>query len=404
MIDSREEMIIALSEAAELEHGLLCQYLFAAFSMKRHPEEGISWAQVERLRTWERQILSVAREEMAHLGTVCNLLSAIGGAPHFGRPDFPQPARYFPALEGDEPVAFSLERLSETTISRFVRFESPESDLLEAAIDIAPDPLRYRTVGELYGQIKDAFQVLDEQSLFIGPQTSQDDNDWSAGLRLHKVIDRVSAVAAIEAVVEEGEATPTAGPDSHYERFLTVREELREEQQRVPTFDPARPVVDNPRTRPPEGSHRGAVITDPLALALSELFNAFYTTMVLMLVQFYVFAEETPVQRRGLQASIRQSMSGIVRPLAELLTTLPAGPEFPDRTAGPGFELYSPPMLPRDTTTAWTVMTERLFHAADACLELSRQDGAPPRLALLHENMVILARNVDRLMPNRSQA
>jgi hypothetical protein len=30
------------------------------------------------IRKWEGQILTVAREEMAHLGTVCNLLSAIG--------------------------------------------------------------------------------------------------------------------------------------------------------------------------------------------------------------------------------------------------------------------------------------------------------------------------------------
>ena len=85
MIDTREELIYALHEAAELEHGLMIQYLFAALTMKKRLDEGISGLQQELVRKWEGQILAVAREEMAHLGTVCNLLSAIGGAPHLVR-------------------------------------------------------------------------------------------------------------------------------------------------------------------------------------------------------------------------------------------------------------------------------------------------------------------------------
>src|SRR5829696_6698215 len=84
-IDTREELINALIEAAELEHGLLIQYLFAAYSLKRRPSEGISVEQVEQVREWGGAILGVARQEMAHLGTVCNLLTAIGGSPRFGR-------------------------------------------------------------------------------------------------------------------------------------------------------------------------------------------------------------------------------------------------------------------------------------------------------------------------------
>ena len=61
-IDTREELINALTEAAELEHGLLCQYLFAALSMKKHPSENVTWPQVELIRGWERHVLRVARE------------------------------------------------------------------------------------------------------------------------------------------------------------------------------------------------------------------------------------------------------------------------------------------------------------------------------------------------------
>ena len=70
----------------------MIQYLFAAFTMKKRLDEGITGSQQEIIRKWESQILTVAREEMAHLGTVCNLVSAIGGSPHFRRPNFPQVA------------------------------------------------------------------------------------------------------------------------------------------------------------------------------------------------------------------------------------------------------------------------------------------------------------------------
>src|SRR3712207_7075976 len=57
---------------------------------RSHPSENVTWPQVELIRGWERHVLRVAREEMAHLGTVSNLLTAIGGAPQFRRPNFPQ--------------------------------------------------------------------------------------------------------------------------------------------------------------------------------------------------------------------------------------------------------------------------------------------------------------------------
>src|SRR5215216_2650989 len=94
MIDTRAELVNALYEAAELEHGLLLQYLYAALSLKKRLDEGITGAQQELIRKWEGQILLVAREEMAHLGTVCNLLSAVGAPPRLSRPNFPQPEYY----------------------------------------------------------------------------------------------------------------------------------------------------------------------------------------------------------------------------------------------------------------------------------------------------------------------
>ncbi len=39
-IKTREELIYLLSHAAELEHGLACIYLFAAYSLKNDVSEG----------------------------------------------------------------------------------------------------------------------------------------------------------------------------------------------------------------------------------------------------------------------------------------------------------------------------------------------------------------------------
>jgi hypothetical protein len=58
MIDSREGLIDALTEASELEHGLMLQYLFAALSLKKRLDEGISPSQQELIRSWEGAVLT----------------------------------------------------------------------------------------------------------------------------------------------------------------------------------------------------------------------------------------------------------------------------------------------------------------------------------------------------------
>jgi hypothetical protein len=400
-IDTREELINALTEAAELEHGLLCQYLFAAFSMKKHPSEDVTWSQLELVRSWETHILRVARDEMAHLGTVTNLLSAIGGAPQFRRPNFPQPSYYFPepAEGGVGHVEFALEAFSARALERFIRFEMPEEELGLVLEAIAPDPIEYVTVGDLYGQIREAFETLDERELFIGPRAAQDTDDWSANLKLRNVVDRATAVEAINAIIQEGEAAPEKLPTSHWATFVRIIEELDNEVKHNPNFDPARPVVPNPLTRQHRDSSPGAtIINDPVTLEIAELFNAVYGTMMLMLMQFYAFGGESTEQREGLRATARQMMSGVVRPLGEILTRLPARDDLSGKTAGPGFEFYTGLRIPSNRRNSWIIIHERLAHEAEGCKRLALKAGAPQRLAFLHENLEGLARNVQRYM------
>jgi hypothetical protein len=392
-IRTRADVIQALHEAAELEHGLLLQYLYAALSLKTTTDEAVTPAQAEVLRGWKRSMLAVAREEMAHLGTVCNLLTAVGGTPHFARPHFPVASRYFPTADPARPdapptfVEFSLDPLSERTIDRFIRFEAPEPELA-AAVD-----LRYRTIGDLYTQLAEAIAGFDELELFVGPQAAQDEDEWGISLRLLVVRDALSARRAIDSIVVEGEGTKVGGPQSHFQRFVQIRDELR---AAGPDFAPARPVVSNPATRLHFEAGATTMLTDPLARGVSDVLNQTYEAMLAMLALYYAFGGEPPELRDALRRTIASMMSAIVRPLAEVLTLLPAGEEAPGLNAGPTFELSAPPRVPSQPRLGWLLAAERLRDAAEAAGEVAAAKGAPPRLAFVAGNLRLAAGNVAR--------
>src|SRR5438477_3759334 len=86
VINDREALIYTLSRAAELEHLIICQYLFAAFSLKQDSSEGVSMDVLPLLERWRHQLMAIAGQEMLHLALVQNLLTAVGAGPHFGRP------------------------------------------------------------------------------------------------------------------------------------------------------------------------------------------------------------------------------------------------------------------------------------------------------------------------------
>jgi hypothetical protein len=400
MIDTREELTVALHEAAELEHGLMIQYLFPAFSMKKRLDEGLSAPHQRRARSWQAAILGVAVEEMGHLGTVCNLLASIGEGPHFDRPNFPQRSGYY-------PFDFDLVPFSDEALYRMLVFElpqgeplpppprTPESDRLTTesvqAFAAAPDPLTYDYVGELYGTIADGFRRIDEKELFIGPPSAQVDNRWSVSLDLRQVVDRSSALAAIEDIVVDGEGSPQARDSSHYGRFAQVRQEYEESG----LFAAARPVVVNPQTRHQrDASSDGTLIVDERTRRVAELFNGAYGSVLLMLEQFFGSTSETPEQRAVLRASTSQLMSVAIRPLAEVLTELPAvGPESP-ATAGAPFEIYDRESASPFPSARWTILLERLQAVIDDARSLG---GELPRVAAVGDTVRHARRNLAKV-------
>jgi hypothetical protein len=78
---SREILLHQLYEAAELEHNLMCTYLYAAFSLRNGESEGLSEKEAAAVAGWRRAIIAVATEEMGHLCAVWNITVALGGSP-----------------------------------------------------------------------------------------------------------------------------------------------------------------------------------------------------------------------------------------------------------------------------------------------------------------------------------
>ena len=70
-----------LRAGAEIEHSLAVQYLYAAYSIDETSHAPRNLTSLE----WKTHLRLVAREEMAHLVTVQNLLLALGQEPHLNR-------------------------------------------------------------------------------------------------------------------------------------------------------------------------------------------------------------------------------------------------------------------------------------------------------------------------------
>jgi hypothetical protein len=400
-VGKRLRLAELLSEAAELEHGLMCQYLYAAFSLKRAPEEGVTWAQLELMRRWEASIMLVARQEMEHLGLVNNILTAIGEAPYFERPNFPLGPRHYPIH-----IPFKLERLSLGAVRRFVEFEMPrvlDADEEARLERVGVQPGRFETIGQLYDEALSLIKELDSPALWIGPPGAQFvttevipvpirgvslEGRAMYDINLLAVTDLASAEAVIAQILEEGEGSPAPSPTSHFARFLTIAEELLEAG-----FDPARPVLENPRGR----------ITDEATREVAALFDLAYGTTLLMLLRYFAHADETPAQLAALQATaFFPLMTTAIRPLGEILTLLPAHAGASAPTAGPTFDFTRTITLLPHRRTAWRVMLSQLEQMAADALRLSAHPAYPEavrtRLELVYENVGRMAINFSGAM------
>ena len=410
-IENRSQLIYLLTEAAEIEHGVMCCYLFAAFSLKSSTDEGVTDAQLRKIRSWSRLIRGVAIEEMLHLGAVCNLLTAIGGAPHLRRPNFP--------IRMDRRGGFHLRLapFSLETMEQFIAIEEPDDivghdgkskrslpGLVRPRLsDIFASEREFHTQGRLYHGIEDGFvylaQKYGEKQLFI----SRPDVQTAAPLhfeslpQLTPVTDLASALEAINVIVVQGEGASRDTPDSHYNKFMTIWREYKEALAEDPEFQPARPVLANPYALPPSDKTDTidlSFIDDPDTAELSNLSDACYELMVQILGRLFVHAEESDEELQRLSQTAETLMIEIIVPLADALTKSPAGPSHPGKTAGISFRLSRGATIPTHKEAAWTVFRERLGELGAYCAFLQARDRAPAVLTRVKATLTKVAESL----------
>ena len=117
----RDQAIALLHVGSEVEHALMAQYLYAAYSLNSDQDSEEKRGLVKQ---WRSVILEIAREEMGHLATVQNVLTLIGGPLCFEREDYPiiDPELF--------PFPFQLEKLTKFSLGKYVLAEMPSAEAI----------------------------------------------------------------------------------------------------------------------------------------------------------------------------------------------------------------------------------------------------------------------------------
>jgi ferritin-like protein len=384
VVANREHLWWLLAEAAQLEHMIMCQYLFAEFSLKSGDELTVDQAEV--VDRWRQTLRGIAVEEMLHLALVANLMAAIGAAPTFGRPNFPRRSGYFPAS-----VQLDLLPFGEQALLHFLYLERPEGmerQDAEGFVPAAPplEPLdateamphgqEFATVGHLYRGIERGLAMLTdrlgERALFVGSPRAQATPERFGWPQVIAVTDLATAQSAVDEIIEQGEGARGDWRDAHYGRFLAMWQDHHDLCQRDPSFQPTRPVVAAYSRQPFDVVDPVPVITDPRTRGVAERAALGYELVVHLLTRFFTHTDETEQQLDVLVNSAIDTMANVLRPLATTLTTLPIGPEHPGRAAGFSFEMfYAMGNLVPWREPAWAVLHERASVLADRCAELA---------------------------------
>ncbi|QDL08722.1 isovaleryl-CoA dehydrogenase [Brasilonema octagenarum UFV-E1] len=374
-LQTREELVSALKQAAELEVAVMLQYIYAGYSVPNYvtgeeyvrrglwtPEQlHLACGDGKEVRSYGMRgvLLEVSREEMIHFLMVNNILMAIGEPFYPAVPNFRELNGRFPI-----DVDFALEPLNATSLQRFMRLEMP--DFLEENLNDKSgggDPTVHRLHGygslsELYHQIREGLknipdlfmvkkgQVGGEHRLFIRDDFNKVHPDYQ-----FQVDDLKSALFAIDLIVEQGEGCHAQSPKferSHYQQFRRLAEALSHQQvsdgetKGKAPWNPSYPGLRNPSLN--YRDYNTNVVTVPQTRAVMEIFNESYFLMTQLMVQHFGLMPTGSLRRSKLMNAGIDVMTGMMRPLGEVLMSMPSGKN--GKTAGPSFEIESPSYIP----------------------------------------------------------
>jgi ferritin-like protein len=316
-----------LDTAAELEHALMIEYLYAAYST---PDPRIAGT-----------FASIARQEMGHLATVQNLRMTLQLSPYFGRQDqAPQPDR--------DPFLFRREPLSLDALAKYCIAEMPAK--LPAGVDpqlvaeirrraAAATGSDVHRVGAIYAMLYWIFLATDptgsrpwqdfpeqefrdkgipQLTALPGSGTANfhaEPGEWRAGSHgLHVVVcgSGADALAALEKVAAQGEGL-SSEPNSHFLKFVGLY------QQGVQGGLSVYPVPVDPQSDP---ARPGVLITHPLSLAASAVLDAIYAAMQIQILLSFRLDRTGPKRAERLaliRRCINDDMLGGIAPLMMLL-------------------------------------------------------------------------------------
>ena len=403
---SREQLLHALYEAAELEHDLMCTYLYAVFSLRSGEAEGLSTEEAAAVARWRSVMLKIAVEEMGHLTAVWNITAALGGTPRFGRGNFPLDPGSLPA-----GVVVKLAPFSQACLQHFIHLErpdgSPEGD--GAGFDpellfkrgtlvprLTPMAVDYETVGVFYamlGQNLSAFVAhVGEDAAFCGDPALQLSPNEVALVGAKPVVCSKTALAAFTAIIEQGEGAPEHSVGSHFQKFAVIREELAALTAANPAFKPAFPAAVNPVLRPPMRPEGRVWIEAEDAAATVDLANTGYALMLRLMAYSYVVPRPRP--EKALSIDLALGLMRAVTHLGERAARLPAGPSSPGCNAGMSFTaLRDAAPLPFGASSS-RFFLERLDQMAEAAVLLDQ--GGDARTASASRLLTDLARRAAR--------
>jgi hypothetical protein len=385
----RDILIELLHVAAEVEHDLMVQYLYAAYSVggeqaQRHPDFA---------RDCRDTMLTAAREEMGHLLTVQNLLLLVGGPVSFERHHHPWSADL-------EPFEFRLERLSFSSLACYLHAEGPSDFDREGLRDfIGPEEKRrlkpgvgllYKTLIEI---VEDKTRIPD--SIFdpasypyqatwdefargygprnakpyaLGREVSAEEGDRGRVI-VTAMATRSQVLAVLRDIAGQGEGDVQIEEPSHFDRFrklflrfLTIRKEDKE-------WSPSQPVATNPYAG--ESGYTPANMTaipSKTAHEWAELFNLRYRMLLSLLTRLFAVPRDDSSLGGGGRAQILSRLFAEMynmKAVAGILVRLPLDEKKPDGDlAGPPFQMPYTVGQPLSKANFWRMQLD-LLAAAD---------------------------------------
>lgn len=431
--------VFLLHVAAGIEHALMAQYLFAAYSLGGAQVPAERRTTVER---WQEVITGIAKEEMGHLITVQNVLRLLSGPIDFDRDDYPFDAAFY-------PFTFALERLTLDSLAKYIYAEMPSDWTGPLAEEVqkrareANHDAPLHAVHELYDLMIEtiANPALVPDEFFRAGTVSQQASwsEWGRGyahgargsslqgdrprtpdLIIRTASNRAEAVAALKEIAVQGEATTLEmGQLSHFKRFLDIYVEWQEILSQSKRFDPARPVVTNPVVEDaivpddtPKLSAKVAdrnVITAPVTFYWAHLLNVRYRILLSGLQHALHLSgslddTKEPTARGDVITMVFSEMYQI-RSIASVLVQLPVRPETPPEkaAAGPPFQMPYTLDIPQREDDRWRwhrdmfIASRNILDVLDTIDDDKRRRGYVAALRESDANFIqVMNRIIDR--------